>query len=190
MLQVLDRGTYSPVGSDRVLTVACRMILAMTEAPDSLMKKGSLLKDLRYRFGMCSIRIPSLRERRAEIPLLAQRALARCPEITKVDGPTRLSEAALQVLLDAEYEGNVRELRAVVEYGYLMARAAGAEEIGVEHVPDGLAPVLRYQRRGDPLLNRVAVERALKMTGDNVKAAARLLGVSRTTLNSFRRRTW
>jgi DNA-binding NtrC family response regulator len=98
LLQVLDRGTYSPVGSDRVLTVACRIILAMTEEPNELMKKGLLLKDLRYRLGACAIRIPPLRERRAEIRLLAQRALARCPEETKVEGPTRLSEAALQVL--------------------------------------------------------------------------------------------
>jgi DNA-binding NtrC family response regulator len=50
----------------------------MTEEPDALMKKGVLLKDLRYRFGACAIRMPSLRERRAEIPLLALRALERC----------------------------------------------------------------------------------------------------------------
>src|SRR6185503_357524 len=70
LLQVLDRETYSPVGSDRVLTLACRIILAMTEEPDALMQRGQLLKDLRYRFGTCAIRIPPLRERRAEIPLL------------------------------------------------------------------------------------------------------------------------
>jgi DNA-binding NtrC family response regulator len=186
LLQVLDRGTYSAVGCDRVQTVACRMILAMTEEPDALMKKGLLLKDLRYRFRGCAIRIPPLRERRAEIPLLAKRALERCPEVTKVDGPSRISEAALALLRDAEYEGNVRELGAVVEYGYLMARAAGAREISGEHMPAGLCPLLRYERWGDREANRLAVERSLKLTGGNVKAAAKLLGISRNALNAAR----
>lgn len=186
LLQVLDRGTYSPVGSDRVLTVACRIILAMTEEPDALMKKGVLLKDLRYRFGACAIRMPPLRERRAEIPALAQRALARCPEETKVEGPTRLSDAALALLSGGEYEGNVRELGAVVEYAYLMARARGAGQIGAEHMPEGLCPPLRYQRRGDREANRIAVERALKLTDGNVKAAAKLMGISRNTFNATR----
>lgn len=153
LLQVLDGGVYSAVGSDRKLTVACRIILAMTEDPDALMKKGVLLKDLRYRFGACAIRIPALRERRAEIPMLAKRALARCPEETKVDGPTGFSEAALALLCAGEWEGNVRELGAVVEYAYLIGRAAGSEEIRAEHLPQGLCPAVRYQRRGDPEAN-------------------------------------
>ena len=187
---VLDGRGYHPVGSNCVVMAGCRFILAMTEHPHALMKQGLLWKDLRYRYGANAIRIPPLRERREEIPLHAQRALVRCPGVTGVDGPTRFSDAAMALLCAGEWEGNVRELASVVECAYLRARAAGAEQIGVEQLPDGLAPVLRYQRRGDPQLNRVAVERALKMTGENVKAAAKLLGVSRTTLNSFRRRRW
>ena len=184
LLQVLDRGTYSPVGSDRVLSVACRIILAMTDDPDALMKKGLLLKDLRYRFGACAIRIPPLRERRAEIPVLAHRALQKCPERTKVDGPTRISESTLALLSEAEYEGNVRELAAVVERAYLMARASGAGEIRPEHVPGELWPPLRYQRHGDPTANRHVVEQALQRTDGNMKRAALLLGVSRNTLRA------
>jgi len=188
MLQMLDRGTYSPVGSDRVLTVACRIIFAMTEDPDVLMKQGVLLKDLRCRFGVCAIRIPPLRERRVEIPLLAKQALERCPAVTQVEGPSRISAAALTLLRDAEFEGNVRELGAVVEYAYLIARAAGADEIGAEHVPPGLCPVLRYQRRGDRETNRLVIERVLSLTGGNVAAAARRLGMSRSMLNVILRR--
>ncbi len=102
MLQVLDRGTYSPVGSDRVLSVGCRVILAMTDDPDVLMQRGQLVKDLRYRFGACAISIPPLRERRGEIRLLAQRALERCPETTRTDGPAGFSNAAMAML----YEGD------------------------------------------------------------------------------------
>jgi DNA-binding NtrC family response regulator len=186
LLQVLDRGTYSPIGSDRVVTVACRIILAMTEEPDALMKKGLLLKDLRYRFGACAIRMPPLRERRAEIPLLAKRALERCPEETKVEGPSVFSDAALSLLREADWEGNVRQLGGVVEYAYLIANAAGAGKVGVEHLPQGVASVPRYQRRGDREANRLAVEHTLSITGWNAKAAAKLLGISRTTLNACR----
>ncbi len=185
LLQVLDRGSYSAVGSDRVLTVACRIILAMTEPPVVLMQRGQLLKDLRFRFGACEIRIPALRERRQEIPLLAQQALERCPGRTGVAGPSRLTVRALDALSDGEYEGNVRQLYAAVEYGYLMARGAGRSEIGAEHLPEEVWPFLRYERHGDPKVNRMVVKRALLKTGGNVKGAARLLGISRNALNSL-----
>jgi len=185
LLQVLDRGTYSPVGSDRLLTVACRMILAMTEDPDRLMREGQLLKDLRYRLGTCTIRIPSLSERREEIPLLAQRALERCPETTRVSGPARLSEAALAALKEAEFPGNVRQLTTAIEYAYLMARAANVTEIREAHLPDSLCPPLHYHRWGDREANRIAVYRALKRTGGNVKQAARILGISRNAVHAI-----
>lgn len=184
LFQVLDRRTYSPEGSDRVVTVACRIILAMTEDPDVLMKNGVLLTDLRYRFGECAIRIAPLRERREEIPVHAQRALEGCPHRTTVEGPTRFSDAAMAVLCDADWPGNVRQLRGVVDLGFLLARIRGASEIGAEHLPEGLCPPPRYQRRGDPRANRVAVERALRQAGGNVKRAAQLLGVNRITVHA------
>ena len=188
LLQVLDRGTYSPVGSDRVLTVACRVILAMADDPDELVRCGALLKDLRYRFGMCGIRVPPLAERRAEIPLLAKRFLDGCPEETKVPGPTRFDDRALARLGDGEYPGNVRQLQGVVVYAYLMGAAIGAEDVRVEHLPEGPSSDLRYERRGDPVVNRRAMERALDKTGGNARAAARLLGISPTTFNKVRLR--
>ena len=184
LLQVLDRGTFSPVGSDRILTVACRLIMAMTEDPDVLMRQGLLLKDLRYRFAACAIRIPPLRERRAEIPSLAQRALERLPELTRVSGPTRFSQSALRALSDGDWEGNVRELEAFVLEAYLLAAHERAKRIEPEHMPDKVAPLLPYRRHGDRDGNRIAVERALKRTGGNVKRAATLLGVSRTVVHS------
>ena len=187
LLQVLDRGTYSPVGSDRVQTVMCRVILAMSEDPAQLVLRGLLLRDLRYRFGMCDIRIPPLRERRAEIPALAQLFLDVCPRATQLDGPKRFSAPALALLLEGEYPGNVRELSGAVVYGFLMARAAGAAEVGATHLPAEVCPPLRYERRGDADANRRAIERALARTGGNVKRAARLLGVSRGTVTGMLR---
>jgi DNA-binding NtrC family response regulator len=188
LLQVLDRGRYSPVGADRVQTIACRIVLAMTDDPDSLMEKGLLLKDLRYRFGACAIAIPPLRQRRGEIPSLAEQARQRCAEKTGLEGPTRISEAALALLCEGEYAGNVRELEGIVLCAYLFAKDQGLAEIGVQHLPAGLTPRLEYKRHGGREENRMVVERVLQITGGNVKKAARLLGVSRNTLNAVRRR--
>jgi len=187
LLQMLDRGTYSAVGSDRVQTVVCRVMFAMTEAPDVLMQKGVLLRDLRFRFGECGIEMPPLRQRRTEIPLLAQRALEGCRQKTKVDGPTRFSDAAIGLLSDGEYEGNVRQLEGMVLSGYLVARARGAAQIDVDHLPVDSISVPPYRRHGGFEKNRAVVERALRITGGNVKQAAQLLGVSRTTVNVARR---
>jgi DNA-binding NtrC family response regulator len=187
VLQMLDRGTYSPVGSDRVQSVTCRIILAMTEDPDTLMRKGLLLKDLRYRFGACAIAVPPLRERREEIPALANRALALCPARTGVDGPKRFSDTAMAVLCEGCFEGNVRQLEGLVLSAYLLARDQNSTSIDVEHLPRSLSPIPQFRRRGDFEANRVVVEQTLKMTGGNVKKAAQLLGVSRTTVNAARR---
>jgi DNA-binding NtrC family response regulator len=186
LLQMLDRGIYSPVGSDRVLACACRMILAMTEDPDVLMRNGALLKDLRYRFGACAIMIPPLRERRKEIPLLARRALKCCATRAGLDGPTEFSDPAIELLSAAELEGNVRQLEGMVLSAFLVARSRGATTIDTDHLPPQLVPAFHFERHGDRKTNQMIVERALRITGGNVKRAAKLLGVSRTTVNSVR----
>ena len=159
----------------------------MTEDPDTLIRKGLLLKDLRHRFGECVIGIPPLRERRGEIPLHARRALERCSERTQLDGPTGFTDGALALLCEGQYEGNVRQLEGVVLRAYLIARHAGAAEIDVGHIPGELTRGLHFKRHGDPEGNRLIVERVLGFTGGNAKKAARLLGVSRTTINAARR---
>ncbi len=186
LYEVLDRRTYSPVGSDCVVSMVCRVILAMTEDPDVLMSKGLLVPDLRYRFDVCAIRMPPLRERRPEIPILARTALDACPATTKVDGPTRFQKAALHMLCEAEYKGNVRHLIDIVERAYLLARADGRDEICTQDLAVELPATLRYQRHGDAAANRAVVQRMLEITGGNVKAAAERLGVSRMTVNAIR----
>src|SRR6266568_494343 len=161
--------------------------LAMADDPAQLVLQGLLLRDLRYRFGMCDIRVPPLRERRAEIIVLAQRFLDDCPRLTQVEGPKRFSTGALAALMEGEYPGNVRELGGAIVHAFLMARAAGAAEVDAVHLPAEVFPPLGYVRRGDPAVNRRTIERALARTGGNVKAAARMLGVSRGTMSGVLR---
>jgi len=93
---------------------------------------------------------------------------------------------ALALLCEGEYAGNVRELEGVVLCAYLFARDQGLAEIGVQHLPAEVTPRLQYKRRGDREENRIVVERILRITGGNVKKAAQLLGVSRTTVSAAR----
>ena len=179
LLQVLDRGRYSPLGSERLVPVGCRVLFAMSGHPDELMRRGRLEPDLRYRFGECAVAVPPLRERRDEISVLAHRFLASCERDTGVRGPTRLSDDVLRALEGGTYPGNVRQLRGVMARAYLVAAAAGARAVRLEHLPEEWWP-LEY-RRGAAAENRAAAERALKEAGGNIRQAARLLGVSRNT---------
>src|SRR6266550_2945928 len=77
LFDVTDRRVYRVLGSDRILAIACRFIISLNAHPDVLVQQGALIKDLRYRFGELLIWTAPLRERRAEIPLLAARALSR-----------------------------------------------------------------------------------------------------------------
>jgi two-component system response regulator HydG len=120
--------------------------------------------------------------------LFAQRALSQCAEKTKLDGPTEFTESALALLCEGEYEGNVRQLEGIVLRAYLIARYRGASAIDVEHLPPHVMPRLQYRRHGDPEANRLVVERALRITGGNVKKASQLLGVSRTRIHAARRK--
>ena len=81
----------------------------------------------------------------------------------------------------------MRELEGLVVSAYLLARHRGASEIDLPHLSAELTSTLQFERRGDPESNRLIVERMLRITGGNVKKAARLLRVSRTTITTLLR---
>jgi DNA-binding NtrC family response regulator len=188
LFRVLDNGGFTVLGANRVQYAVCRFIVAMTVDPRELVRQGKLYEDLFYRLWACSIKIPALRERREEIPWHAVRALAACCAVEGGDGPTRLSDAAMAVLCRAEYPGNVRELEGVIVRAYLVARELGSDVIDEAHLPCDSAPSLIYRRHGDRRLNQTMVEEALRVTRGNVTKTAQLLGLSRTTVRTVRRR--
>jgi DNA-binding NtrC family response regulator len=182
LFDVMDRRVYRVLGSDRILAIACRFIVSVNEHPDMLVQLGVLIKDLRYRFGELLIRMAPLRERRAEIPLLAARALRRCHQELAPEGPSRFSDAVLAELCGAEWPGNVRQLEKIVERAYLVARSGGRDAIIPADIPAGISPPLVYPRLGSSAEKIEVVRRALERTGGNIAAAARLLGKSRNTI--------
>jgi len=187
LLRVLDRGAFRRLHGSRDLPLRCRVVIGLLESPDDLMERGAMLAELRYRLGYCVIRLPSLAERRVDIPALALRFLAHCPAETEEAGPTRFAPEALSLLEAASWPGNVRQLEMVVRGAYLRAR--GSAVVRLEHLTELVHLPVQFERRGDRAANARAVRLALEVTKGRVNGAARLLRMSRTTVYQYLGRT-
>jgi len=187
LLRVLGSGVFRPLQAGRDFRARCRLIVAMPECPDRLVKKGVLLSDFRYRLGRCVVTLPPLCQRPEEIGPLAVAFLRRCPTDTGVpDGPARFGPDVVPALSRASWPGNLRDLKAAVERAYLVAR--GEPEVRLAHLDDELLRELcaaAFRRNGDADANRRVVEEALGASGGSQAAAARLLGVNRHTVRRY-----
>ena len=190
LLRVLEDHTVDPLGSTQAVKVDIRVIGATNQDLSELIKKGRFREDLYYRFYVCPLHIPPLRERRDDISAL----LASFLEISARERGTRtrgVSREALTVLQRYSWPGNVRELHNVVEWITISCREG---EIRPEHLP-------AYLRTADPPtkeiptqvsllsfglsvdeLEKAMLKEALGKTGGNVSEASRLLKITRNTL--------
>jgi len=186
LLRAVGDGQFRRVGGSRDLPVRFRLIVAMTESPDTLVQRGKLLEELRQRLGFSAIRLPTLAERRDDIPQLAQHLLERCAREEEKPGPGRMAPAVVNALVNAEWPGNIRELAMAMREGYL--RAEDCTELRLDHVAECLHIPTQFRSRGDPAANLEAVGRALEVTGGDVEQAASLLGAARSTVYGYVRR--
>lgn len=179
LLRVLQSGEIRRVGDTRVRRVDVRVVAASNRRLRELVARDQFREDLFYRLHVLAIDVPPLRERPQDIPLLCQHLLDRLVG----DRPLpQLTERALQRLCGYSWPGNVRELENQLARAVALAGAI----IDV----DDLAPEIRAEARVAELddlrikprvesLERELVAAAMKRTGDNQTAAARLLGMSR-----------
>jgi DNA-binding NtrC family response regulator len=187
LLRVLETGTFMRVGSTTPQETDVRVIAASNRDPAQAVAGGALREDLFYRLNVFPIDLPPLRERRADVPLLAAHFLQ---EIGEREGAFKqASAAALDRLTQYRWPGNVRELRNVLQRAYVMT---SGNEIGDEWLPrDVLADPVRSAGGGmlevpvgTPL---AAVERQLILAtlehyGHQKERTAAALGVSLKTL--------
>src|SRR4051812_21286031 len=156
LLRVLQEFEFEPVGSTKTQHVDSRVILATNEDLSQAVQAGRFRQDLYYRVNVINIELPPLRERLADIPLLAQHFLNRtCEEAGKKPGILR--EEALAALARYSWPGNVRELQNAVERAVLLSRGP---EIGVEDLPSHLAAgqsTRPLPAAGTPLKNAMEV---------------------------------
>lgn len=180
LLRVLETGEVQRVGSSKTRRVNVRLLAATNANLGEAVKRGEFREDLLYRLNTVELRLPSLRERREDIPELAAHFLRRLREHYG-KGPVGFTEGAMKALLAHAWPGNVRELRHAVERAVLMA---GGDRITEEDLG------LRRREEGAALLEELTLEeveqrliqRALERHGGNVSRAAEALGLSRSAL--------
>ncbi|MFI5143377.1 MAG: sigma-54 interaction domain-containing protein [Thermoanaerobaculales bacterium] len=177
LLRVLQEKEIERVGEARVIPVDCRVIAATNRDLRALVDRGAFREDLFYRLSVIPIHVPRLRDRRADIPLLAEHFLTRIAtqEGKSIEGFT---PDAVDSLLKYRWPGNVRELENAIAFAVIKCRAL---RIGTDHLPPEIRSAPRTARDGAGTLSRDTIEAALQKTGGNRLRAARALGVGRAT---------
>jgi len=190
LLRALQEGEIRPVGATRSRQVDARIIAATNKDLEAEVKAGRFREDLFYRLSVVTLHLPPLRERRTDIPLLAENFLRRA--VPEGERPLRLSDEALACLVAYDWAGNVRELQSAIEHAVLHARDG-------EVTPDDLPPRLqsedlRRAARHSPLsalyadlptfdeMERRYLLHVMETTGGNRSRAAEVLGINRRTL--------
>jgi DNA-binding NtrC family response regulator len=188
-LRVLQNGEVRPVGSESARFVDVRVIGATHRDMEALVAAGKFREDLYYRLNVVSLRVPSLRERPSDVPLLVRHFVNRYAEKRKVT----ISKAALDALSAYRWPGNIRQLENEVRRALVLADdtitpdTLSPEIVAREHaeavVPDGL----NLRGRVDALETEL-VRAALTRTAGNQTRAAELLGLSRFGLQKMIKR--
>ncbi len=192
LLRALQEREVERVGASRTIKIDTRVIAASNVDLLSLVKKGDFREDLYYRLNVVRVKLPALRERRLDIPVLVRHFLAQSFARNAVP-PRPLSAAALDALVAYDWPGNIRQLENAVEHAVVMSGRSA--DIQASMLPD---EVLGRLSMGTPAMTVPAeglnfasfitgVERdlilqCLKRTGGNKRQAALLLQLSRTTL--------
>jgi DNA-binding NtrC family response regulator len=179
LLRVLETKEFTRLGGTKPVRVDFRVICATNQDLEQQVREGSFREDLYFRLNVVSIALPPLRERREDIPLLAQHLLTKyAQEMNRAF--TGFEPAAMDLLVRHDWPGNVRELANAVERALVVGRAptVRAEDLPVRvNEKSGLAA-------GDSLadVEQAQVRRILERTGGNVTRAAEILGIDRVTL--------
>jgi DNA-binding NtrC family response regulator len=184
LLRALQSGEIRPVGSTQAITVDVRVVAATNRDLEQLIRQGGFREDLFYRLNVIPVALPPLRERREDIPLLAEHFLGRAAQ--RLGRSLRLSPAAVDRLLRYPWPGNVRELENAIERTAILARH---EVIEPDDLPPqvtggvvlGPAPGLEREHTLAET-ERAHIIQTLEHCGWNHSRAAETLGIGRTTL--------
>jgi DNA-binding NtrC family response regulator len=180
LLRVLEDGDVQRVGSSKTRRVNVRVLAATNADVRELVAEKRFREDLLYRLNTVEIRIPPLRDRRDDVPLLANYFVRQQAE--RYGKPVRdFAPEAMRALLDHSWPGNVRELRHVVERAVLLAPGTTVALDDLElHARADAGPALDEMTLEDA--ERWLIQRALQRHEGNVSRAAEALGVSRSAL--------
>ncbi len=188
LLRVLQERSFRSLGGSREQSVDIRVVAATNVEPTDAVRQGKLREDLYYRLNVFAIRLPPLRERKDDIPLLAE-AFIHEFNARNNRSVTGMTDRVAQMFQRHDWPGNVRELRNVIERATIVARGS---EIDVQDLPplssapSPTAPAGVGLAAGTTVdeAERKLIELTLEHTGGNKTRAADLLGISLKTLHN------
>src|SRR5437868_7440941 len=179
LLRALEERKIRPVGSHESHDIDVRVISATHRKLEERIQSGEFREDLYYRLNVVKLYIPSLAERREDIPLLANHSLTGFAERYR-RGKLAFSPEAMQVLVSAPWPGNVRQLLNVIEQAVALASTDVIPESLIRQAIDAGDTALTPLDEARKAFERDYLVRILKITGGNVTKAARLAGRKRT----------
>jgi DNA-binding NtrC family response regulator len=179
LLHVVETGEFHPIGSDRAVRVDARVIAATNVPLEQLVLDGRFLPDLFARVEAFRVRIPPLRERRADIPHLVHAVVAANYRDCGYDVPPAISADLMSALVNAPWPYNLRQLETTVHR--VMLQAQGAECVSIDHCRAAFPQLMETVAPRRPL-TPVRAREAVRSAG-SVTRAAKLLGVDRTTVH-------
>jgi two-component system response regulator AtoC len=180
LLRVLEEKEFTRVGGNEPIKADVRVVSATNKDLRKAIEKQEFREDLYYRLNVVNVELPPLRERKEDVPLLAQHFLNKFASENRKE-VSGFSPDALEFLLDYDWPGNVRELENAIERAVILAKNS---LITVDDLPqENLS--LGYSIGSKKSIKEVEKEHilnVLRKTGDNYSEAARILGISRMTL--------
>jgi two-component system response regulator GlrR len=179
LLRALEERKIRPVGSHESHDIDVRVIAATHRKLEERIASGEFREDLYYRLNVVKLYIPTLAERREDIPLLANHFLSRLVERYR-KSRLALAPEAMQLLVSAPWPGNVRQLLNVIEQSVALAPTEVIPESLVRQALDAGDTTLTPLDEARKAFERDYLVRILKITGGNVTKAARLAGRNRT----------
>ncbi len=186
LLRVLQERTIEPLGSSRPQRIDVRVIAATNKKLADLVASGRFRDDLYYRLAVVPITVPPLRERRDDVPLLVEHFIAHFNGLRgRQVGP--MSPAALSILMNHDYPGNVRELMNIVEHAFVLCTGT---ELLPEHLPATMSRAAATlspasstsSKQARAEAERRLISETLARFHNNRVATAQALGVHKTTL--------
>jgi DNA-binding NtrC family response regulator len=183
LLRVLQERRFYRVGGNQEIEVDVRVIAATNKNLAEAVQQSKFREDLYYRLNVIEIKLPPLRERREDIPLLAEHLAQRISSELNHD-ISGISAAALKLLIAHDWPGNVRELENVIERAIVTCRNGMLEEQDFSWLQHRGMPAQDWEVPDVPLgeLERRAIVAALERKHGNVKEASAALGIDRSTL--------
>ena len=187
LLRVLQEREYRPIGSDRLVHVDFRLICATNIDLDAALREGKLREDLYFRINTITLRVPPVRERSEDIPLLCNHFLSKFNQRYQKNVRV-ISPAAYHLLIRNRWPGNVRELENAIERAVLVSKTG---EIQPNDLPEPIreegSPAQEFTvppHRTLAEIEKMAIVQTLQRTNWNKQEAAQILGLYRPTLYS------